>query len=325
MQHRRTMPKIRTNKFRLWPRLISFNEPKRVHVTCFFIMLESIRLINFQCHTRKSVRLGKITTIVGPNGAGKSAIIRGLIWGLTNAGSKSFIKYGAKNTAVRIVVSDHEIIRRFGKGDAYSLDGKGFNAVGRDVPDEIAELLNLGPATIQRQQDGAFWFGDSARSVSQQLNNIINLQSIDTSLAAADAHIRELKAEEKVISGQLDEHETNIADLAWVPKCLKDHSEIERQEKKTRKAKKHRDGLKDLIREIEDIPEPVKGYGAALNELIETTIKSQDAFARANELRILIESIEKVETEQCRANKKIKKYKSEIASQPICPKCGQAV
>src|ERR1700722_3931133 len=98
-------------------------------------MISHITLRNFQCHRRFSADLNSLTMFVGISGQGKSSILRALLWLATNRPSgDSFIRRGAKFTKVKVVVDDHTIVRKKGKGvNCYILDGKRFDAMGRDV------------------------------------------------------------------------------------------------------------------------------------------------------------------------------------------------
>ena len=159
-------------------------------------MLRKLSLRNFQAHRRLDIGLDPgITTIVGPTDAGKSAVIRALLWLLTNqpAGNE-FIRNGSKGTQVTLDVDGHKVSRIRGKANLYKLDGKAYRSFGHDVPPEIAGLLKTGELNTQSQHDAPFWFSDSPGEVSRKLNSVVDLSTIDKVLSAVSAHTRRTKA-----------------------------------------------------------------------------------------------------------------------------------
>jgi hypothetical protein len=54
-------------------------------------------------------------------------------------------------------------------------------------------LLKMGPLNFQQQHAGHFWFRETAGEVSRQLNTIVNLDLIDTTIANIDREQRKTK------------------------------------------------------------------------------------------------------------------------------------
>jgi DNA repair protein SbcC/Rad50 len=162
-------------------------------------MVESLVLSNFQAHTDLRIDLDPcVTVVVGPSDRGKSAILRALRWLCLNQPSgEAFVRDGARQASVEVVVDGEHVIRARGKGQneyrLYQPDApKFFKALGTgNVPPEVAALLNVGQINFQGQHDSPFWFGETAGEVSRQLNQIINLGVIDDVLAKLDKGVRE--------------------------------------------------------------------------------------------------------------------------------------
>lgn len=156
-------------------------------------MLKSLTIQNFQAHKRLEVRFDpRITTIIGPSDVGKSAVIRALTWLATNkpAGT-AFIREGSKATNVELFVDGKTILRhRSASVNTYELDGQELKAFGNDVPPEVLKLLNLSSVNFQGQHDSPFWFSETAGEVSRQLNQIVDLGVIDSTLAYLDKELR---------------------------------------------------------------------------------------------------------------------------------------
>jgi len=159
-------------------------------------MIEKLTLEDFQTHTSRVVQLNNpITVIVGDTDVGKSSIMRAVAWLVFNKpDSDAFINWDATKTTVTLKVDGRCIIRERGKGvNTYQVDDVPYKAFGRDVPEEVSQLLRLGPVNFQFQHDASFWFSQSAGEVSRQLNHIIDLSVIDNTLSDIAAKLRQVQ------------------------------------------------------------------------------------------------------------------------------------
>jgi predicted ATP-dependent endonuclease of OLD family len=192
-------------------------------------MIEAIRLRNFQCHDRLEIRLDQITTIVGSSDVGKSAIVRALGLALFNRPSgDAFIKHGTEFTSVQVKVDGRVVTRKKGKRNLYKLDDKEFVAFGAGaVPEEIANLLNVNPVNFQEQLDPHFWLTDTPGQVSRNLNQIVNLESIDQTLAAIASELRKGRAVVEVTQSRLAEAKARRKSLKWVKEFDAELTELE--------------------------------------------------------------------------------------------------
>lgn len=185
-------------------------------------MIEQLLIQNFQAHGKLRVQISPgITCIVGPSDVGKSAILRALRWVVTNQpGGDAYIRCGTKGATVKLKVDGHTITRRRSPGgnvNEYYLDDQQFKAFGRDVPEPIEQLLNLGGVSWQWQHDAPYWFGETAGEVSRQLNTIVNLEVIDTALAGVARTLHRARAKLELAEGELTTANQDYAALAWVP------------------------------------------------------------------------------------------------------------
>ena len=185
-------------------------------------MLEELRIQNFQRH--RKLRVGfdpTITTIVGGSDVGKSAILRALRWVCTNQPKgDAHIRHGAKGCTVQLVVDGHTITRKRGGGkNTYELDGEPYKAFGTGVPDTIAGLLNMPDVCWQGQHDPSFWFGASPGEVSRQLNAIVDLGIIDTTLTNVGRTYTKARTALEVAEDNLTEAKASLDELDWVPAC----------------------------------------------------------------------------------------------------------
>jgi exonuclease SbcC len=158
-------------------------------------MIGRLRIKNFQKHKSIDVKFDPhVTTIVGPSDSGKSALIRALRWVVFNKpNGTEFIRSGEEKCSVRVEIEGHKITRIRGKENTYQLDGETYRAFGNDVPGDIQDALSLGDLNFQEQHDSPFWLSESAGQVSRNLNQIVNLGIMDSSLSQAAQILKKAK------------------------------------------------------------------------------------------------------------------------------------
>ncbi len=208
-------------------------------------MIERLEATNFQCH--QSFQLDSnhpIVTLLGRSDVGKTSLLRLLYWVCFNRPSgDSFRTHGAEFVRGKLVVDGHTIIRKKGKKNTYSLDGKTFAAFGTGkVPEEIESLLNLSPdLNYQDQHSPPFWLSLTPGQVSRELNAIINLGLIDDVLAHVASELRKARATKEVCKSRLKEARRKRKELRWVREFDADLQAVERvytdvEEKRSRTA-----------------------------------------------------------------------------------------
>lgn len=182
-------------------------------------MIEKIILTNFKVHKSTALKLGpKVTTIVGPSDAGKSTVVQALKWAALNYPSgDGFLRHGESKVEVDVIADGRHVQRRKGSGgNAYELDGQILKAFGTGVPADVSNVLGLHEVNFQSQFDPPFWMMDSAGEVSRNLNRIVNLSIIDSSLAFINKELRTAKSKEEITLQQWEEAKKAKRNLAWV-------------------------------------------------------------------------------------------------------------
>ncbi len=212
--------------------------------------LERIRLKGFQVHKDLTLNLSPtITTIIGPSDAGKSAILRALRWLVTNRpAGDAFINDEGTQCSVRLKVDGKTITRKKGKKlNEYHLAGSTLKAFGSQVPDDVGRLLNLSEINFQDQHDSPFWFSKTAAEVSRQLNQIVNLDLIDTTLANLAAGHRKAQAEVHVIEDRLSAARVRKANLSAAKEIDEELKKVEKQEADLQTLAVQTEGLARLV------------------------------------------------------------------------------
>ena len=239
-------------------------------------MLKRLTIENFQAHKSLTVDFDPlVTTIIGPSDVGKSAVIRALVWLATNKpAGNSFIREGSNQTKITLEVDKHNIQRIRGKSEnSYILDGQEFKSFISDVPDEILKILNLSPTNFQQQHDNPFWFSETAGEVSRQLNQIVDLSIIDSTLTYLDKAVRESHTKIKVVKTQLEEAKALRSSLSWAKKAEKDFLSLENTEKTWKAVAESQQKLKNLVTNVLSHRDSTKVAGEAL-EVARNTVHS---------------------------------------------------
>ena len=189
-------------------------------------MLEKLSIKNFQIHSSFDLEFDKrITCIVGASDVGKSAVLRALKWVLSNSPSgDSFVKDGSSSCQVELevdgkVVSRHRTpsLNRYLYGTREEF--LEYKAFGSDVPEPIANFLNVGPTNFQSQHDPPFWLSDTAGQVSRNLNAVVNLDIIDRALSAAAKAVTKARTALELADERCAKARDRKMSLAWVKKA----------------------------------------------------------------------------------------------------------
>jgi len=163
-------------------------------------MLKKLSIENFQSHKETDINFSEgVNAITGQSDSGKSSVIRSLIWLLTNRPSgESFKNWNsAKKDRVAVeLVADKDtiaIIREDGK-TSYILNDTEFSVIKTDVPLEVSEALNIAEYNVQTQHQRYFLLQDTPGEVARKLNDLVDLNIIDSSFKYLSSKVRDANA-----------------------------------------------------------------------------------------------------------------------------------
>lgn len=189
-------------------------------------MLESLELENFQCHEHVRISFDPgVNVIAGSSDAGKSALLRGILWLVTNRpqglGFRNARAGKGDLVEASIVLDGRKIARRRSEQvNEYLLDGKSFVAMKNDVPTDIQAALNLLPVNIQTQFQPHYLLSASAGEVSKVLNESCDLSVIDSLLKGVKGIKTQSASEANRLTGEQKALEDEIQGLDWVDAAL---------------------------------------------------------------------------------------------------------
>jgi chromosome segregation ATPase len=247
-------------------------------------MIKSLELKHFQSHklTHLDFHSG-VNSIIGASNSGKTAVLRAIYWLARNRPSgQAFIAFDnrdkngdAKNvTSLALQVDDAKLVRFRQKGtNGYelwtreSMDSGApaltFEAVGTDVPEEIARALNFSGVNIQRQMDAPFLFSDNPADVARFFNAIIRLDLIDRVLSTAEGNRIRNNQEQKALSSEIKVTEQKIKDYEWLDAADRLITKAENVETRLNQRRNDVNKLSSELSSHSDMIQTVAGAGRA--------------------------------------------------------------
>ena len=229
-------------------------------------MITQIKIHNFQCHKDLTLDLGRSTVLQGNSNCGKTAVLRALYWVLFNKAPSDFVSYWAQKklksgfkfkddeyTSVVVSVDGHIIERkRSNEFNGYVVDGKVYEALRTDVPEDVTKIFNLSDASIQRQMDAPFLLSATPGEASQYLNSLAGLGCVEDILTIAKRKVAETASAYDEIKAEVDSLNKEVSAYSWVGKA----------EELLGKAEAAEPLIADLQRKIESLSQSVAAYRA---------------------------------------------------------------
>lgn len=133
-----------------------------------------------------------------------------------------------------------------------------FTGIGRDVPDEIIDILNIGELNIQDQNEKPFLITETAGEVSRTINRITKLDRADQWISDLTTRINNSNKEIARFEGDIKKKEIelfkydNLEEVEnYISKAEKLSIKIERQDKELEEIAEILDRLDILINEID--------------------------------------------------------------------------
>lgn len=290
-------------------------------------MLEKLVLRNFQKHKKLTIEFSKdVTTLIAGSDFGKSSCLRAIRWTMTNKpNGTSFIHWGKTSCAVMLIVDGHRIVRKRGKENTYELDGKKYKSFGNEVPGEIAAIFNIDPdINISTQHQNPQWMMDSPAQVSKELNRIVNLEVIDTTLSNAANELRKAKSVVEVSESRLKQAKQKRDQLLWVKEFDQELVGLEKKASKISKLKSMSEELSKLLAEVEELEEEANRKIPDIS-CLEITVHAIKEMERGIfNLNSLLSQIDYQEKMIISAKQQKEEAETELKEKMkgICPLCG---
>ena len=201
-------------------------------------MIQSVQIENFQSHAMTRLEFSPgINALVGDSDCGKSAVMRAILWCITNqsqgiADISDWCKTrkGGLRAGDRCLVSistnpgdgcrDVSRIRstEFNGYEVYSGgdDTDKYEALRTDVPSEVSSAFGIGDVNIQWQMDPQFLVSMGAGEAARYINSLVNLDDIDIAMSAVNSMSRETAQDIRAAAQEVDSLHAEVDSLQWV-------------------------------------------------------------------------------------------------------------
>lgn len=260
----------------------------------------SVNIANFQSHEKTRLLLHpRINALVGDSDCGKSAVMRAILWCITNdpqgtAHLSNWIKDDKGTVKGRCLVrldSEGGVVTRERSQayNGYHLDteddgspvecSRDFEALRTDVPKEIAETLNIGAVNIQQQMDPPFLISATPGEAARYVNSLVDLQVIDEALATVNGMHRDTVSELKYAIGARDKCADKLSALEWVQRLQELATDAAKMEGDLRVLESKEQRLRDELEQWETANRRNGSLAAALDR-IDGTLESLDDLSR---------------------------------------------
>ena len=307
-------------------------------------MIDAIEIENFQSHKHTIVELSPgVNVFKGRSHAGKSSIIRGIRWALLNQPrGVHFVSHfkGKKDvTSVGLQFPNDDYIIRQRRGTAvngYESCIGAFEAMRSDVPEEIEAVTQMNQINVQMQGDPYFMLNMSPGKVAKELNKLVGLDIIDTTLGRLNKISSEAGSKVNVLDELVNKELEELNELSFVNDLEVRVKEIETLWDEYNKIQRDKADLSDSLERLQELDSEIKEIDEWLtiekpyNELKLLMEKHVSLLKDHNKLEKLYADMQRAEVALQRANRlgenallrlsDIKKSKEFIDN--MCKYCG---
>ena len=263
-------------------------------------MLKELIIKNFEAHDKLRIKFDShINSIVGATDKGKSSTIRAIQWVVLNRPlGDSFIRDASKPAFVGIRTEKGTVSRKKGKGiNQYKINGMTLEAFGTHVPNEVEEFLNMQELNFQFQFDAPYWFQISPGEVSKQLNQIVDLNIIDSTLSSLIGLVKRGKIETNMSQERMDGVKIELGHLSFVKPMYKQYKRLEGVETQVADGIEYVTSLSTEIDDVKRYIDKAKALSGAHTDgerVVEIGSEYQNLHGEVNRLVGAINEIEKV-------------------------------
>ena len=229
-------------------------------------MIIKIEIKNFQSHKNTVLKFDKgVNVICGESDNGKSAVIRAIRWVVENQPqgtdkiNSNWNDDFKEPLSVKLYTEKGYIERiRDKKRNGYNICKNGENedhldAIGKGVPKEVTEFLNVSDVNFQYQLDPPYLLSKTAGQASQYLNEILHLDSIDKIMSIADSDKRQLSSEQKIVENDIKKLEEELKNTEWIDEADNLYKRIVKYNEILQKKESESAELSDAISDRESI------------------------------------------------------------------------
>ncbi len=267
---------------------------------------------------------------MGESDGGKSSVVRAIRWlALNRPTGKAFIRHGCKRVRVNLL-AEKRVQRTKGKTEnTCKVDGNVLAAVGKEVPDAVKALLNLGSLNFQCQHDPPFWLTISPGDVAKELNEVINLSLIDRCMAILRSQARKARDVAEISEARLRKATWERDRLNWTVQANRDLAYVEKKCTELQYLQTKQNQLRRIVEQgrghvaLTAQKLPIEELGALEGK--EIALRGHQKHLQG--LKHLLECIQKAQEEMDRCAKMAKEEQENLRALmgETCPLCEQEI
>ena len=192
-------------------------------------MIKKVTLKNFQAHKDLELEFDKFTTLTGGSNGGKSAVLRAIIGLVRNDSAASYVRHGQKTLSVTIEFDDGqkvEWIKGEGANKYVLTDTTGaartFDKVGKEAPEEVHNLLRLGPVAVKgsdkefinfhNQLEAPFLISATPGSVAKLFGELTSASQLYSAVGEGNRLVRSTNSLKNTRKEDLDSAKESLSD-----------------------------------------------------------------------------------------------------------------
>lgn len=271
-------------------------------------MIEKLSVDNFQCHKHADLEfVPGVNVITGTSDSGKSALLKALLWVMTNRPQgmafRNFSCEKGDAMHVSMVVNGQCVQRtRSETENSYTVNEQKFVAMRADVPSEVSEVHGMDAVNIQQQFHPHFLLSATPKEVVRTLNSACDLSIIDRTVKIVNSIQHAAKTEANALELSLRELHTRRSSLEWAEAAHKRLIQTRALYAKFEEQRKNVEYLESLLQELQTLDKPIfllkerlgqlRGVGAAESDFLKLNLLQE----RHQELEGILSHLAEVET-----------------------------
>lgn len=289
--------------------------------------ITKVEITNFQKHAHLVVDLiNGVNVIYGASGSGKSCFVRSLRWVILNDINIDIRKEGTKKTSVKVTFDSGVEIERIKSAsiNQYRLilgkEVKEYNAIGRNIPDDILQVINMLPITIDKEEVNLnianqislpFLMDKSPNFRMKLFNKMTGNDVLDNVFQGLNRDILRIGKEEKFVSEQLEENKGQLNTIEATKNLLQ--AKYDKFVKKLKELKTTEERyvlLSNISQQLNAIGNNIIDVEEEIDEIRTVDLK------KVEDLKQVCEKLNKLNT-LSEKNKKLQTQLSELESKKI--------
>jgi len=224
-----------------------------------------ISIKNFQSIGNIEFDINGFTVLVGKNNIGKSAVVRAIMFALTNQQGTDFIRKGTKECEVGIVKDAFNLVWKKGSGAVYLINGEKFSKI-KGIPQPIINAgfkpVELGDQKVcplfAEQFEPNFLLNQTGSKVAEALSAMYKLDLITLADELCQKELRSAKNLLKTREEDLVIVDKQLEKFKGFEAIKKQHQEIRSLEKRCEELRKEIDVVQSFESRLKEIATEIK-------------------------------------------------------------------